>query len=203
MNTRVFPICFLMGAMTLSACASLEAPVPSSTESAVGVEEAGFYPLSTRIGIADIDVILAAVESEDFQQVHDLLHFITVACTTADGLGGPPKCQENEADGAVIEVFPFLGTEGSFLRKAEMSNFPGLNVAGLYAIYKMAKSAYSTDAYPAGEYAIMFVGVQNQTMVVLQISDGGIVRMDYHDAVSDSSFAEILKRDAMDFVLEP
>jgi hypothetical protein len=204
MRTKILAVCSLFLAISLSACASLAdsavdaAPSPLSGESVVGTEEAGFYPLSTRTGIADVDAVLAAVESGDPQQLRDLIRFTTVGCTKAEGLGGPPKCQDGEAEGTPVEVLPFLGSEGHFLRAADVSNFPGVNVTGLYAVYKVSDSAYSEEAYPVGEYAVMFVGDENQPGIVIQIRDG-IVRIDY--LYSSAYLDETLQRDAAELIL--
>lgn len=206
MNTKPLVVCFLIFTMSLSACASPAdstvdaAPSPSLGDSIVGTEEAGFYPISTRTGIGDVDAVLAAVESGDPQQLRDLIRFTSVACTKAEGLGGPPKCQDDEADGALVEVLPFLGPEGHFLRAAEVSDFPGVDVTDLYAVYKVSDAAYSEEAYPAGEYAVMFVGDENQPGIVIQIRDG-IVRIDY--LYLPVSLDETIQRDASELILAP
>ena len=145
MNVKFSVTAFLLFVLLLSACASPATPtaevasIPSEVESGVSKNEAGLYPLSTRTGIADIDAVIAAVESGDPQQVRDLFQFISVACTNADGLGGPPKCREGEAEETLVDVLPFLGSEGSFLHKENISNFPGVNVVGVYAAYKVSR----------------------------------------------------------------
>ena len=162
--------------------------------------DAGIYPLSTRTGIADIDAVLAAVERGDPQSLRDLFHFTIVACTKQEGLGGPPKCVDNEAEGTLVEVLPFLGPEGSFLRKAEVSNFPGVDVTGLYAAYNISDAAYSEEAYPAGKYAVIFIGRENQSNIVIHIQDG-IVRMDY--LYPPTLPDDIIQRDAAQMILIP
>jgi hypothetical protein len=159
-----------------------------------------YYPLSTRTGIADIDAVLAAVESGDPQQLRDLVRFTTVECTNAEGLGGPPKCREGEAEGTLVNVLPFLGPEGHFLYESEISKFPGVNVLGLYAVYAVSDSAYSEEAYPAGEYAAMFTTEDDQTAIVLQIREG-VVRIDY--LYSPTSWGEVIQRDASELILAP
>jgi hypothetical protein len=153
-----------------------------------------------RTGIEDVDAVLAAVESGDPKQLRDLIHFTTVACTKAEGLGGPPKCQGEEAEGTPVEVLPFLGPEGHFLRKVDVSNFPGVDVTGLYAVYKVSDTAYSEEAYPAGEYAVMFAGDENQPGIVIQIRDG-VVRIDY--LYSSAYLDETIQRDAAELILAP
>lgn len=206
MNIKNFLTCLLFFSFLLSACASPAAPtasvvpISSPTEAVAGTEEVEFHPLSTRTGIADVDVVLAAVESGDPQQLRDLIRFTAVACTRADGLGGPPKCQEDEAEGTLVEVLPFLGPEGHFLRKADMSDFPGISVIGLYAIYGVSEAAYSEEAYPMGEYAVMFAGGENQPSTVVHVQDG-IVRIDY--IFPPTSLGEIIQRDASDLIVSP
>lgn len=218
MKVKPYLICLLLFSLLLAACASA-APepvetmpaasetaspiIPTSTEPAPpqpsGTSEPGYHPLSTRTGIPDVDAVLAAVESGDPQQLRDLIRFTTVACTTADGLGGPPKCQDGEAEGTLVEVLPFLGSEGHFLREGEAANFPGVNVIGLYAVYKVSDSAYSDEAYPTGEYAVMFKGGENLPDVVLQVRDG-VVRIDYFYL---SSPYDLLQTDAAELILAP
>lgn len=206
MRTKILAVCLLFLVISLSACASPAdsavdaAPSPLPGESVVGTEEAGFYPLSTRTGIPDVDAVLAAVESGDPQGLRDLIRLTTVACTKADGLGGPPKCQDGEVEGTPVVVLPFLGSEGHFLRAAEAANFPGVSVKGLYAVYRVSDSAYSEEAYPVGEYAVMFVGDENQPGIVIQVR-GGIVRIDY--LFSPTSLDETIQRDASELILAP
>ena len=159
-----------------------------------------YYPLSTRTGIADIDAVLTAVESGDSQELRDLVRFTTVACTTAEGLGGPPKCRGNEADGTLVHVLPFIGSEEVSCAESELSSFPGVKVIGLYAVYRVSASAYSEEAYPAGEYAVAFKVGENQPSVVIQIQNG-IVRMDF--LYSPTSLDEVIQRDAAELILAP
>jgi hypothetical protein len=212
MYGKTLKVLFVISLSLLSACAS-NAPEPTSTEEHIVLiatkpvptitakpGSPGFYPLSTRTGIADIDAVLAAVESGDPQQLRDLVHITTVVCTKAEGLGGPPKCMQNEAEGTLVKGLPILGPEGQFLREWEISKFPGVYVIGLYAVYGVSDSAYSEEAYPAGEYAAMFKAAENQPNVVIQIR-GGIVRIDY--LYPPISLDETIQRDASELVLAP
>lgn len=201
MNRRVLAVCILLGTLVLSACASSETQIPSVTESVVGADEAGFYPLSTRTGVADIDVILAAVESRDPQQVRDLLRFNTIPCTTADGLGGPPKCRDGEADGALVEVFPFLGGEGSYLYKENVDAWAGVDVTRLYAIYRNSENIYSDEFFPAGEFSILFLSEDNFPGVALQVTDGQIVRIATVFDTSSQGLSDYLQVNASEMLL--
>lgn len=204
MKTKTVVIHLLMSLLVLSACApavSTEpaAPpaMPTATEEPISPR---YYPLSTRTGIADVDAVLAAVESGDPQALRDLVRFTTVGCTNAEGLGGPPKCREGETEGTLVNVLPFLGPEGHFMYESELSKFPGVDVLGLYAVYAVSDSAYSEEAYPAGEYAAMFATKDDQTVIVLQIREG-IVRIDY--LYSPTSQNDVIQRDAGELILAP
>jgi len=222
MNTKTM-ICLLISILLLSACvpvASAEPitpttvptatekpkiPEPSatSTEIPTATEEpksSDYYPLSTRTGIADVDEVLAAVESGDVQALRALVRFTKVGCTKAEGMGGPPKCQAGEAEGTLVNVLPLLGPEGSFIHEAELSNFQPMDMTGIFAMYSVSASAYAEEAYPAGEYAVMFTTIEDQIFIVFQIREG-IVRMD--TVFSPTSRDTVIRRDASELILAP
>jgi len=209
MSLKTLFVCILFGSALLSACAALatpiqeRTPVPLLTEPVVEAGGRDFYPLTTRTGIEDIDIILAAVEIGDPQALRDLFRFTSTACTTAEGLGGPPKCRDGESDGTHVEVLPFLGPEGSFLRRDEIGNFPGLNVTGLYAVYRVSENAYSEVEYPAGEYGVALVAQESSPNIILQVLNGGIVRIDYVFGPSLEDLKAVLDRDASGIVISP
>jgi len=193
--------------MNVSACSSAATPTPEVNTKQPQPTQASaspvlkYYPLDTMTQIKEIDLILAAVASGDAQAVRNLFGFTTTACKTVNALGGPPACREGEGEGTMVEVLPFLGPEGSYLRKDEVSNFPGLNVIGVYAIYHVSETAYSEENFPKGDYGIMLTALENFPGFVLQIKDGLIVRIDY--VFDPASMDAVLQRDAANFVLPP
>lgn len=160
-----------------------------------------YYPLTTRTGIEEIDRVLDA--SDDVQKLRSLIQFTSTKCTKRDGLGGPPKCLQNEEEGTPVEVLPFLGPEGSFLRKDEIENWQGFEASGLFAIYQVSASAFSDENYPAGQYAILFVGGVNQPAISLRLREGRIVRVDYIFDNSRESLDATLQREAAQLILAP
>jgi len=222
MNTRT-RICLLVSFVVLSACApvaSAEPAMPTAASTATEKPKAhqaslsptgttsateepknsDYYPLSTRTGIAGVDEVLAAVESSDVQVLRDLVRFTTVGCTKAEGMGGPPKCDAGEAEGTLVTVLPLIGSEGSFMREADLSNFLPIEMTGIFAVYSVSASAYSEEAYPAGEYAAVFATIEDQIFVVFHIRRG-IVRMD--TVFSPSSRDTTIQRDALELILAP
>ncbi len=139
-----------------------------------------YHPLTTQTGIGSIDQILSAVASGDTEALRSLVEFTNAPCTQQDGLGGPPKCREGEVEGTPVDVLPFLGGEGSFLRKDEIGNSPGIDVTSVYAVYEVNAAAISSEEYyPIGKYVILFVGEGNQPAVALRIGEQGIVRVEH------------------------
>ena len=126
----------------------------------------------------ELDQIIEYVLEGDQIGLQGLLQFVPTACTFQDGLGGPPKCEEGEAEGTLVEVLPFLGPEGHFLRKENLTSWEGIDASDLYAIYSVSDSAYAELIYPRGEYAIAFINQDRILITTLQISDGRIVRVD-------------------------
>jgi len=203
LEIRVIPLLLLI--VLFSACTLktdktvTDKPVdPLATQTSVGQE---YYPLTKRTGLDEVDRILVAVETGDIAGLRTLIGFTKVRCARVEGLGGPPKCLESEADGTVVEVLPFLGSEGSFIRRADIMDWPGITVSGLYAIYQVSETAYSEEYCPAGKFAIMFVAPEDIPGIVLQVRDGKIVRIDYVFDVDSRS--AILERDASEMILAP
>jgi len=114
-------------------------------------------------------------------------------------LGGPPKCLAGEADGTLVEVLPILSSEGTFLKKSDLDTWK-LNVSELYAVYQVSDKAFSDENYPAGEYALVFVGdADAPTSITLQVRDGGIVRVDYGFSYPPEISPDLVER----YLIEP
>jgi hypothetical protein len=118
-----------------------------------------------------------------------LLQFIQVPCANVEGLGGPPACPEGVAEGTALEVFPNLGAEGSWAAQEEMTTmFTNLNlqVKSLYAVYRETPNPNAEPYYQPGEYAMLFERELNDMPlpIVLQVTDGRIVRIDYRIGIS-------------------
>lgn len=183
----------LMASLFLAACA---APTPSA-------EPSDGYPLNTKTGNPDVDPILADVASGDPDQVRSLIRYTSAPCTRAEGMGGPPKCREGEAEGTLLEVLPMLDSEGGFFRKEEIGNWKGIDPVSLYAVYQVSSNALNEQYYPQGDYIAFYKAGEDQTAVALHIADGGIVRVDNVYGVFPDSLQAIIERDTSEVILAP
>jgi hypothetical protein len=208
MKSNILKTTFLLVAALLTACAPTATPMqetlpptePPMSETQVTTLPQ-VHPLDKLTNIPEIDVIIRAVASGEPQELRNLFEYRQLGCWTPNALGGPPPCRENEAEGTLVEVLPSLGVEGSFLRKDEAGNFPGLKATGLYAAYRVPDSAFSDENYPAGDYGIVYLTDENIPEVILQATDGKIVRIDYVFGYPESN--TLLPEGVTEFVLAP
>ena len=95
--------------------------------------------------------VVAAVERGDAAAIQTAVSFSSLACTTAPGAGGPPKCGAGEANGTTVRVFRFVGCEPEWRRE------PALD-ATIKEFLAVAKTPYAIFAppsdYPLGGRAI-------------------------------------------------
>jgi hypothetical protein len=137
------------------------------------------YPPEARTDITELNEIIDSVLKHDFQTLQGLTEYTQIGCTNTEGLGGPPKCRDDESEGTLIESIPILGPEGHHMRRAEYESWEGPDVLGLLAVYKTSAGTYTDPAYPAGEYALVFLLGNAPETLTLQVLAGKIIRYDY------------------------
>lgn len=182
--------------MLLYSCSPVTRDLPAQDS------EAG-YPLDTKTGIRDVDNILAAVASGDPGRLYALVRYTAAPCTNADGLGGPPKCKAGEKEGTMLEVLPYLGSEGGHLRRDEISSWQGIDATAVYAVYRVSENALNEKYYPPGEYLILFMPDKNGNASALRIDEGGIVRVDTFLGEFPDSTKMVIERDVSEVILPP
>ena len=196
MLLRLMDILVLSMLLLVSACSGSGTSTPA-------LNSDGTYALETRTGIEDIDNVLAAVENGDRSQLESLIRYTTAPCTTLDGLGGPPKCREEEPEGTLLEVLPSIGSEGSFVRKTEIHTWSGVDADALFAVYRVSEDGVEEEYYPRGEYAVVLLSSGNAPAVNLRIRDGGIVRIDYPFYETLEDLNNQVEQDASEVILMP
>ena len=195
MKFQVRVVCLMLGLSLVSTCT----PSVSATETPSSQND---HPLDTRTGTQNIDPVLAAVASHDPDQLRALIHYTTAPCTTADGLGGPPKCSAGEADGTMLEVLPVLGSEGGFIRRIDISTWSGVDASAIYAVYRGDQTVPIEQYYPAGDYAVIYISSEHEPAISLRVADGGIVRLDYL-FTEPEGLRQVMDRDSVAVILAP
>ena len=205
MMTRYFYVILsLLFLGSVAACSPATAIPAEQTPTSPPAAVEPYHPLNTRTGVGVIDNVIETVARGDQEALAALIEFTQAPCTHADGLGGPPKCREDEEEGTIFEVLPFLGGEGSFLRRDEMENWSGLTSTGIYAVYEVNAAVITAEQYyPIGNYLILFAGEDNQPAVALRIGERGIVRVDYIFDTSPESLRAMVEREASTVILAP
>ncbi len=167
-------ICVGLSACTENQPDSSTTPTQSTVPTAADISEA------RQTGIAVLDEIMDAALTGDGPAVAQYFEFINIPCTTEDGLGGPPKCLENEADGTLVEVLPIFGPEGHFLRKDSVKNWQLPEISEVYAVYAVSETVEADEYYPIGDYAIVLIINEGRPgSLTFQVKAEKIVRLDY------------------------
>jgi hypothetical protein len=160
------------------------------------------YPPGFCTGNPEIDRVINAIQLSDIETRVELIRYIHFPCTTADGLGGPPKCEGDEPDGTVVTAFPVLFSEGTHVRPDEIQDVFDFSIRGLLAVYVVPKRAYQADYWPAGDYAVVFTSKDggHAHTITLHVTDGEVVRLEFNmdwppfDWIWDRSDTFILPR---------
>jgi hypothetical protein len=202
MKISIRTLYLVLLAFALFACSAMTPATPAPQPTPSEPSE-GFYPLTTQTGIEDVDNIVDVVASGDVQMLRSLIQFTNTKCTTAHGLGGPPKCRDGEAEGTPVDVLPIFGSEGHFFHKEDIDKWPGVNADGLYAVYAVSADFVSDPDYPSGKYAVMFVDKKNAAVLSLRVDQGKIVRVDYLLDTSPEQLNGWLEREASNVILAP
>jgi len=123
---------------------------PAATTTA-GVDTPGPGDMTT--GIRSVDAAVAAVLAGDETTIREMLVYQLVPCVTVqEGLGAPPQCREDEAEGTPVEVLPGAQCEGFFVRPGDVQLTTIVGQSNeLYAVYR-TPAGY----FPAGAYTAVF-----------------------------------------------
>ncbi len=151
-----------------------------------GTLEVGIQPeqgtlLSTNV-LAEIEPVIKSFLFGSIDDRRELVSYTTVACTNADGLGGPPKCEPGQAEGTLVEVLPILSGEGTYSNPESIDLALDFTVMGLYAVYRVPDDTYQPDYWSAAEYGLIFSREMNRAPfpVTILVEDGRIVRIVHH-----------------------
>jgi hypothetical protein len=141
-------------------------------------------PREIKTGIPEVDFVIDTVLSNDLEARQALVRFVTVGCTTADGLGATPTCESGQAEGTLVDFFPLGGPgEGHSVPASEVGRVLEFEAESLYATYVVSEDLPDRAEFPHGTYALFFAtvpsGESNMESVILRVdNEGYIVRLD-------------------------
>lgn len=183
----------------LTACVTPSAPasevvVPTAIAATTAVAEAtvvsepspagsvSVHPADLRTGLSDLDPVLEAIAGQDPAQIAATFRPLETGCTTAEGLGGPPKCAEGQPEGTVVSVFPVLESEGHFVTADNFEQLAdSMEYTGLFGVYRVTSGAGPEEAYwPSGDYGVVLAAEDPLGAITLVVDEGNIVRIVFH-----------------------
>ncbi len=141
-------------------------------------------PRETKSGIPEVDFVIDTVLSNDLEMRQALVRFVTIGCTTVEGLGTTPKCEDGQAEGTLVDFFPLGGPgEGHSVLASEVAGVLDFEAESLYAVYVVSEELPDFLEFPHGTYALFFTllpsGESYNDFVILRVDDEGyIVRLD-------------------------
>ena len=122
----------------------------------------------------ELQPILRAMLGGMLDEQIAVIQYTGIASATVEELGGPPPCPEGVTEGTEIEVFPTLGSEGSYVAPENMQAF--LNnaiVKSLYAVYRVTPNPNLEPYFPEGEYAMLFERNMNDILLPVDFTGAG------------------------------
>ncbi len=135
-------------------------------------------------GIPELDQLATAILTNELAARRELVRYTTAGCTNVDGLGGPPKCDPGQAEGAEVEYLPVLGPgEGVPVLPEAIDETLDFTAEELYAVFRRADEPVRDIHYRPGEYGLFFTVGEGEGAIqyILVHADmaGRIVRLDY------------------------
>lgn len=102
-------------------------------------------------------------------------------CTTAQGLGGPPKCSPGTEEGTPVTFLPVLGPgEGAHLEPDEVERIFDYMDPQLIRVILVEKPEVIDEVFPEGVYAVVLrIGPDGLGRTFRLDVQGKIIRVDY------------------------
>lgn len=141
-------------------------------------------------GIPAVDKAMTAVRDRDVSALATQVDWRSIACTTVQGLGGPPKCRPGEASGTVVEVVFSSSCDGTYLRRDEVTSLAGRFLEGnsrLAGVYR-----HNGLIFPSSQYVLVYSAdttAGNQARALF-VSDTGIVGFTFACGANVKQFLE-------------
>ena len=176
---------FAAAGLLLAACAdeASSPEIPTSAATSAPSATAISTPGGTGTGIAIIDDVIAAVDSGNTTSLAALIRPQRIACTNAQGLGGPPPCGAAPGappEGTIVAAFPFNTCEREWQFNLDTFAERWFTLIGdLYAVVRI-DTLTPAEELPDGGYGIIYENIDPavETAHALVVTDAGIVSAD-------------------------
>ncbi len=132
-------------------------PLPEEAQGAAACASLGPRDLPASYAPATV-ALIDALERRDAEAVGDALQIRAEPCTRAEGLGGPPKCVDDDPEGTPYEVFRFIDCEGGWVPISSIPEFTQgiLEAIGPLAAYGTLDPAEAQALYREGDTLVVF-----------------------------------------------
>lgn len=141
-------------------------------------------------GIAAVDRVLQAVREDNVSKLTAEASFQPLACTTAQGLGGPPACLPGEAAGTVVNVLFTSSCDGHYIWPSELPALAGQFIEGegrLAGVYR-----HNGLIFPSSQYVLVFSydSPGGSVARIAFVSDNGIVGLTFTCGTSAKEYVQ-------------
>lgn len=139
----------------------VESVEPEPTAPSAGTTVEGFYPLTTRTGIAAVDRFIAALQNGKTEELLDQYQAMELPCVKREGLGAP-LCPEGQPAGTPVQAYPYAWCNVAFLTdQAQFRQYIGSAFRGgryLFAVYRTDQALDLEKAGVSPAYAVVLAG---------------------------------------------
>lgn len=177
---------------------SPEAPPASGTVPAAPNQSAGTEANTAPTGIPEVDSLAALIATGDQEAINAQVHWTSIPCSNAEGLGGPPPCPEGVAEGTRLDVLPIVESHLYFVDTFQIDADP------LLAVYEAPDVTTSVYAFPeldidwpVARYVMIYAHRTMPAAISLLVTDEGkIMRVVFQMVDPSASVADVLPEGA-------
>lgn len=194
MKKTLFSLIVLIAILMVAGCTANESvPTATSTIAPKPASTATVEPEPTESQVSNdprnatdnllVNATINLLLDRDIEALTEKFQLLDVPCTTADGLGGPPKCPPGFAQGTVMTVFPVSCGEGQYLGPepervaTAIIDYPEPQ---LFSVVLLEPRETPEWYFPMGTYSVILEFDARELGRVFRLDDQGkIVRVNY------------------------
>lgn len=153
-------------------------PAPSDTAEPEPTELQVSHDPRNATNNPQVNATINLLLDRDIEALAEKIQLLEVPCTTADGLGGPPKCPPGFAEGTVLTVFPVSCGEGSYIGPepervaAAIINYPE---PFLFSVILLEPHEDIEWYFPNGAYSVILTFETGEPGRTFRLDDQGMI----------------------------